>query len=314
MNQQSVIPPPVFPEFSLPAKYLVNELWPFRQLSDILSSMGSPASRLLFDDLSDDDLTPTTAELQQLNAEQKAGNHFNERFVRQAEERGLNYRLTDEERAEIEKEVAENGWASLCRCSQADFHDENTGTRHIKAMMVNLYFEYGGNWAKVFRDPRSCSRRAMAVYWRDPLFQSYIEALTPILMLEARGVVCEVMAEGLDEKARLAAAIQFLQAHDAKTWDKGVRKQIVANKGSLQSALFTRVISDDEVLDTFIKDRLNKLPDDVRAILADSLSKPVEQPRQVQTIDMPGGVSSQIQVADMNKLQDPFGDTEDEQP
>jgi hypothetical protein len=264
------------------------------------------AHRLLFDDLSDDEITPTSLELKNSNTELKLPLFFNEKFDQQAEERGLNYKLTPEERAEIEKEIEENGWTSLCRCTQADFKDADVAVRNIKATMVNLYFEYGGNWAKVFKDDRSCSRRAMAVYWRDDLFRSYVEALDPILMLEARGVVVEVWKDGLDEKARLAAALQFLQAYDAKQWDKGVRKQIVANKGSLQTALFNRVISDEEFINTFVKDRLNKLPENVREALSNATSQPEQ--RQLPPSEV---VSSMIGVADITKLKDPFGDTDE---
>lgn len=263
----------------------------------------SAAHRLLFEDI--DDVTTPCREFAQENIEAKLPTHFGEQFVRQAAERGLDYKLTPEERAEIEREIEEKGWTSLCRCTQADFKDADIGVRNMKATMVNLYFEYGGNWAKVFKDDRSCSRRAMAIYWRDDLFRAYIEALDPILMLEARGVVVEVWKDGVDEKARLAAALQFLQAYDAKQWDKGVRKQIVANKGSLQSALFNRVISDDEFINTFVKDRLNKLPDNVRA----ALEQEVKRPQVVSTEP----VSTRIGTADMTKLQDPFDNQNDEE-
>lgn len=263
----------------------------------------------MFDDLSDDEITPGSLELKQQNAELGLPLFFSEKSDREAEERGLHYKLTPEERAEIEREIEEKGWTSLCRCTQADFNDADVAVRNIKATMVNLYFEYGGNWAKVFKDDRSCSRRAMAVYWRDDIFRGYVEALDPILMLEARGVVVEVWKDGIDEKARLAAALQFLQAYDAKQWDKGVRKQIVANKGSLQSALFNRVISDEEFLNTFVKDRLNKLPEGVRTALSEATQRP-EQRRLTPT----EVVSGMIGVADMNKLKDPFGESNERDP
>lgn len=256
------------------------------------------AHRLLFEDL--DDPTPGTHELIQKGIAEGGPMYFDE--TKPMPERGLHYKLTPAEREEIEKEIVENGWNSLCRCTQADFEDEDVDVRNRKAIMVNLYFEYGGDWARVFRDSRSVSRRAMAVYWRDDLFRSYIQALTPVLLLEARGVVVEVFREGLDEKARLAAALATLAALEPTTWDKGVRKQIVANKGSLESALFSRVISNDEVITGFIKDRLNKLPDDVRAALSQSLEKPAPQTQQQAP------TSGLIQTADMSKLKDPFGE------
>lgn len=263
----------------------------------------------MFDDLDADQITPGIKETMQELPELGLPSVFGEPYLRKCEELGLHRKLSPEERAAIEKEIEEKGWNSLCRCTQADFNDADVHTRNTKAVMVNLYFEYGGNWAKVFRDDRSVPRRAMAVYWRDEIFRSYIEALDPILMLEARGVVVEVWKDGLDEKARLAAALQFLQAYDAKQWDRGVRKQIVANKGSLQNTLFTRIVSDDEVINSFIKDRLNKLPEGVRNALSEAVAKP--ENRNVTPTE---AVSEMISAADMSKLQDPFGDDDEQEP
>lgn len=209
-------------------------------------------------------------------------------------------RLTEEERQEITEAIANNGLERVSRCVPSDFRDPEVIVRVNKAKMVNLYFEYGGNWAKVFRDKRSVSRRTMAVYWSDELFRAYIAALDPILNMEARGVVVEVWKDGLDEKARLAAALQWLAMSNPYEWDKGVRKQVVANKGSLQSALFNRVISEEEFLNAFLKDKLNKLPDNVRETFMQDLTVPMEMPDE--------GVSSgDIRTADMSKLKDPFG-------
>lgn len=249
--------------------------------------------------LDENEITPTTTEI--LKEEKR---EFSPKFLEQ--ERDLAKPLSPEERAEIETELRENGFDRLCRCVQSDFNDASIEVRQNKAMMVNLYFEYGGDWMKVFRDSRSVSRRAMVVYWRDDIFRGYISALDPILMLEARGVVVEVFKDGLDEKARLAAALRFLEQADAYNWDKGVRKQVVANKGSLQSALFNRVISDEEFISTYIKDRLNKLPDDAREALEAVFSSPPSEaaPAAERSPSLP----AVIQMADMNKLKDPFGD------
>lgn len=260
---------------------------------------------LFNDELDEDEITPRSKDFIQESIEGKYTTHFSPEHASGTNTQGIKQRLTPEERQEIEKEIAENGWGNLCRCNQADFNDQDIQVRHNKALMVNLYFEYGGNWAKVFKDSRAVSRRAFAVYWRDDLLRSYIKALDPILMLEARGVVCKVMLESEDDKAALAAALAFLSAHDARTWDKGVRKQIVANKGSLESALFNRVISDDEIINGFIKDRLNKLPEDVRTALAESITTPQLKTAQV------GLVNVTIHTADMTKLKDPFSNLEE---
>lgn len=270
-----------------------------------MTGMGQPtkdteAYRLFSDEIDEEMITPGSEVIKDINAQEKVGTHFQKSFVAKADERGIGYKLSPEERAEIEREVAENGWNSICQCTQADFNDEDISVRQTKATLVNLYFEYGGNWAKVFKDSRSCSRRAMAVYWRDDLLKSYIRALDPILLLEARGVVVEVWKDGLDEKARLAAALRFLEAHDPYTYDRGVRKQVVANKGSIESALFSKVISDEEFLNSYIKDKLNKLPDNVREALEGSLSEKPALPAPE------AAMSGSIQVADMSKLTDPF--------
>ena len=267
----------------------------------------SAAYALFNEEIDEDAITPGTRVIEERNAQDKQVTHFGPQFLQKAEERGIGYRLSPEERAEIENEVKENGWGSLCRCTQADFNDASIEVRNNKAMMVNLYFEYGGNWMKVFRDPRSVSRRAMAVYWCDDIFKEYIRALDPILMLEARGVVVEVWKDGLDEKARLAAALRFLEQADAYNWDRGVRKQVVANKGSLQSALFNKVISDEEFLNTYIKDKLNKLPDDVRNALSGALPSPSRPQAATEEWAPP----QTIQTMDMNKLKDPFGEYDD---
>lgn len=271
--------------------------------------MGKPlkekyASQLFTSDVSEEELTPTSLATIRMNQADKIPNHFDERHIK---DRDIYHKLSEEERLEIEKEIAESGLNSLSRCLPSDFNDPDPGVRHKKAVMVNLYFEYGGNWNKVFKDSRSCSRRAMVVYWRDELFRAYIAALDPILMLEARGVVVEVWKDGLDEKARLAAALRYLEQADAYNWDRGVRKQVVANKGSLQSALFNRVISDEEFIGTYIKDKLSKIPDNAREALASLLSSQPEQQA------LPANPPQNIQVADMSKLRDPFDELDDDE-
>lgn len=190
-------------------------------------------------------------------------------------------------------------------CIPADFNDKDASVRYYKALMVNLYMEYGGNWAKVFKDHRSVSRRTMASYWADEKVRIKVAALDPILEMEAKGIVVEVFKEGIDEKARLAAALRFLEFRDATGWDRGIRKQIVANKGSIANTLISRKVTDEEFLATLVKDRLNKLPEEARVAIAQALeTRQLPEPIPVQGEVVPtAGFGT---VTDMSKLVDPF--------
>lgn len=247
--------------------------------------------------------TPTSRELIQDNIAEGAAMCFGPKHM---EQRYDFSQLSPQELTEIEEQVANNGHDRVSRCLHSDFKDPDIRVREAKALMVNLYFEYGGSWPKVFRDGRSVSRRTMAIYWRDELFKAHIAALDPIIEMEARGVVVDVFRDGQEEKNRLAAALQFLAMSDPMHWDKGVRKQVVANKGSLTNALFSRVISDEEFLTTFLKDRLNGLPDNMRDAIQKNL---VEAPALPMFDEAPPDT---IRAADPNKLRDPFGDYGDD--
>lgn len=219
-------------------------------------------------------------------------------------------RLSPERVERITKETQELPEKQESRCTESDFADKDAGVRHWKAVMVNLYFEYGGNWRRVLKDSRSVSRRTLSSYFGDEIFRARLAALDPVLALEARGVVVEIYSEGVDEKTRLAAALRFLEYHDAVQWDKGVRKQIVANKGSLQNTLLSKAISDDEYIDVFIRDRLNRLPEPVRKSLAESMKKELPEAEKVIDVTPEERVDPVIRTADVTKLKDPFGDEE----
>ena len=191
-------------------------------------------------------------------------------------------------------------------CLPSDFEDKDPNVRYYKALMVNLYMDYGGNWAKVFKDHRSVSRKTMANYWMDEKFRIKIAALDPILCMEARGVVIEVFKEGVDEKARLAAALRYLEFSDGANWDRGIRRQVVANKGSIANTLLSRKVTDEEFLATLVKDRLNKLPEGARAAISQALeTRELPEPIPVSG-EVVGSEDRFGNVVDMSKLHDPF--------
>lgn len=226
----------------------------------------------------------------------------------------LGFEMSDEQLSEIEHETIAAPAHRESRCLPSDFKDLDGNVRYYKAMMVNLYCEYGGNWTKVFKDKRSVSNRTLALYWADENFRARIHALDPVLTLAARGVVVEIMEDpNVDEKVRLAAALRWLEYADGENWDKGIRRQRIANKGSIATALMKNV-SDQEYLEVFARDRLNKLPDDARKAILDALGT-----NQAQSIDtLPSieqnGIASptDIRVVDISKLKDPFEDINDE--
>lgn len=226
----------------------------------------------------------------------------------------LEYRIGQEQRKKAELEATEQADAQnkVSRCTPEEFQDKDAGVRYCKAVMINLYFEYGGNWRKALKDPRSVSSRTLRSYWADDLFRAKIEALQPIIVLEAKGVVIELFRDGVKEEVRLAAALRILEAYEGEVFDRGVRKQIVANRGSIQNTLLARAISDEEYIKGFISDKLNSLTDDAREALKGLLPAPQ------QTIDVTPQdgvkepapsvtkVDETIRVADMSKLTDPF--------
>lgn len=241
--------------------------------------------------------------------------------------------MSEEEFDEFQQEIIEDGQRRESRCLPSDFQDHDPNVRHQKAIIVNLYFEYGGNWQKVLRDNRAVSRRTLAIYWTDELFRAKIAALDPILTMEARGVVVEIMQEGQDEKTRLAAALRWLEQADGDSWDRGIRRQRIANKGSIANT-FARAITDEEYLTTLAKDKLNRLPEAARKAILDAIR---EENRELETelrTGLPMGESGnpdeqivvditpvpekvvakeQIRIVDPNNpqasgLTDPFGD------
>lgn len=200
------------------------------------------------------------------------------------------------------------------RCLPSEFQDSSPDVRYHKALMVNLYFEYGGNWRKVFKDRRAVGKRTMQRYWTDDIFRAKIEALDPLLVLEAKGVVVHLFNEAEDEKVQLAAALRFLEQADGQNWDRGIRRQVVANKGSLQNTILSKVITDEEYLEVFIKDKLNKLPPAYREALRAGIESVKSQqdtlanPNDRVVIDVPQAVPNQIRVSDLRELKDPFED------
>ena len=227
--------------------------------------------------------------------------------------------------AEFEEEVNEslelaNKAASEERtafCMPNDFSDPFYPRRLAKAVAVNLYVEYGGDWAKVWMDERAASRSSLALFMTDDQFRAKIYAADEIVAIEAKGVVVGLMRGAEDEKTRLTAALRFLEYRDGRGWDRGVRKQIVANKGALQQEIFKKDIPEAQILEFYLNEKLQGLDPSVRQSVIEAFgSAPTQKPKMIDVISegvpMPGmnkGVS-RIAVANIADLTDPFSDEE----
>ena len=211
-------------------------------------------------------------------------------------------------------------------CIPSDFGDPDIHRAQRKAEAVNLYIEYGGNWLKVFNDYRGPRRSTVALWMMDDQFKAKIWAADEVVAMEAKGVVVEVMHSSLDDRTRLAAALRFLEYQDAKNWDKGIRKQIVANKGAIQSELLRRDVSDKEMIEFYLKEQLSGAPQHVKQMLLEYMggAPGVEKPKVLDAMakevadyhTAPGAQvsrpSDRIEVANMADLKDPFTNDNEE--
>lgn len=181
----------------------------------------------------------------------KKANNYGQIAMSEEEFRNLQEYLTSEE--------------NKGKCLPSFFQDSDMGVRVMKANMVNMFYEYEGDWIRMRRDPRCVSDVTLARYWHDEKFRACIKAYDDIFTLKAKGVITSLMSdEGIPPMVRLEAATRLLRAQDANNWDPGVRKQIVANKGSLQNTFLSKIATNDDVLKTLLNDPFSPLPDAVK--------------------------------------------------
>jgi len=196
------------------------------------------------------------------------------------------------------------------RCLPSMFQDKAYCVRFQKATVINLYYEYGGNWTKVVNDKRGVGLRTLQTYFQDEIFRARVEALDPMLTMSARGVVIEMFSSAQDEKTRLAAALRWLEYADGEHWDKGIRKQIVANKGAIQNTLLTQAVTDKQYLDVLVKDRLNALPEKARLAIKQAINELEDNiPIDITPEKVPDSSNqSLLTTVDVNTIDDPFKD------
>lgn len=165
------------------------------------------------------------------------------------------------------------------------FADPSLQTRQLKAQTCNLFYEYEGDWSAMSRDPRCPSSETLRRYWLDERFRACIKAFDEVLTLRAKSVVSKLMLnENAPPMVQLEAATRWLRANDANTWDPGVRKQIVANKGTLANSFFNKAISEKDVLESLVHDPFSKVPQNIRNQLAEAIG---EEPKQLEAQSLP---------------------------
>lgn len=191
----------------------------------------------------------------------------------------------------------------VSECPENIFNDPDAGTRRLKAVMVNLYYEYEGRWDDVRRDPRSVSWQTLQRYWQDERFRACIFAFYSVFNLRAESVISSFITdESLPPMVRLNAAQVWLRANDGEKWDPGIRKQVVANRGSIANTLFSKAVTQEDVLKTVMTDPFMK-----KEILA-----AVGVSEDNQSSNGMGAVKQSVPVPSLlppKKLSDPF--TED---
>lgn len=207
--------------------------------------------------------------------------------------------LPEEDKKKISEGLLKN---DIPRAYAEMFPNDSLRLAAIKALMVNLYFEYAGNWKMVLGDERSVSHRTLSRYWQDPTFRAHIEALQPVLLLKAKGVVMDLMHNAKSEMVRLNAATRWLEAYDGETWDRGVRRQIVANKGTIANTLFSKAIKQEDYWRQIMEDRFAPMQfrEAARAMLAaEGLPVPeqLEAPSQNE-VDVTPPESVEVEAGD----------------
>lgn len=136
----------------------------------------------------------------------------------------------------------------------ADFPEKDAVTAFLMARTVNLYFKHSGDWREVQNDYSAPSRKQIAEFLKDPDFMMQVEAFSVFKKAEMESVVLEIAAKGDSSSARLAAATRYLEATDPEKWDRGVRKQIVANKGSVSNSYMTANITVNHFVEALSRD------------------------------------------------------------
>lgn len=160
-----------------------------------------------------------------------------------------------------------------CKCPPDLFSKiPDQSTRYHMAVMVDLYNQYEGDWSRVKRDPKSVSYPTLCRYWQDETFRACIKAYEDIHIVRAENVVTQLMTDdSVPPMVRLAAAKTYLEAKKSREYDAGVRKQIIANKGSLANTLFSKVVTQKDVLKTIALDPFSEVSVSVKTELLKSI-------------------------------------------
>jgi len=181
-----------------------------------------------------------------------------------------------------------------------EFGDVDLGMAHNMALMINLYVQHDGIWNRVLKDPRSVTKDSLLRYLKIPAFRQKINEVLPLLVQVAKGIVVEGMQLAPRWSDRLNAAFRFLEAHEGDVWDRGIRKQIVANKGSIANTLFKEAVSSKEFWGQMSKDPF--APEAVRKAALEYLENngpnPLTLPEVIKEIPSPinDGKQNEVEV------------------
>jgi hypothetical protein len=146
-----------------------------------------------------------------------------------------------------------------------------------KAQVLNLFVVHGGNWKAVVEDPNCpVTRERINIYLGDEDFREYIDRLYPFITMRAVGTVIELM-DCESDSVRLQAALRWLEAHEGEKWDKGIRKQIVANKGSIATEIFAKAVNQESFLEALSKDPF--MPETVKQAVSGLIN---EKPKAIE--------------------------------
>jgi hypothetical protein len=140
------------------------------------------------------------------------------------------------------------------RCMPSDFPGKDSVTAFMMSRAVNLFFKHNGDWSEVTKDYAGPSRRQLAGFLKDPEFMMQVEAFSIYKTAEMESVIMNEAKNGDSSAARISAADKYLQAKKPEEWDRGVRKQIVANKGSVSNSYMTANITVNNFYEALSRD------------------------------------------------------------